>query len=159
MIITQQNIIRARWNTFNLCIYLCMPKTKVNCWPASFEVITPPPQVGSSAAKTFKLPGETGSKLGRKSGQICAIFGGGRIRTQLRIVTHSDVRSRLSRTASNPTRLIRPHPIDGDRVSEQPVNKIFLIFPGGVWKGTILFILDTLSVSRHHILQKKPIAG
>ena len=76
MIITQQNIIRARWNTFNLCIYLCMPKTKVNCWPASFEVITPPPQVGSSAAKTFKLPGETGSKLGRKSGQICDIWGG-----------------------------------------------------------------------------------
>lgn len=158
MIITQQNIIRARWNTFNLCIYLCMPKTKVNCWPASFEVITPPPKLALPRPRRSNFREKPAQNWGGNQAKS-AIFGGGRIRTQLRIVTHSDVRSRLSRTASNPTRLIRPHPIDGDRVSEQPVNKIFLIFPGGVWKGTILFILDTLSVSRHHILQKKPIAG
>ena len=36
------------------------------------------------------------------------------------------IQYRLSRTTSDPSRLIRPRPIDCDRVSEQPVNN----YPG-----------------------------
>lgn len=77
MIITQQNIIRARWNTFNLCIYLCMPKTKVNCWPASFEVITPPPPSWLFRGQDVQTSGRNRLKIGAEIRPNLRYLGGG----------------------------------------------------------------------------------
>ena len=117
---------------FNITDFSCAKKRVRHAYICPTTVIgqpvlkfyPPPPQIVSAAAKTFKIPGGKlrFSALKFRAKMACTFW---TFFSEI-LSTNRSRGSRLSQTTSHPTRLIRPRPIDCDRVSEQPVT-IFLL--------------------------------
>ena len=121
--------------------HACTCPTMVTCQPV-LKLYPLPQRVGSSAAKTMKI-------LWAKLLLLLANISG---QTAFFSANFFSIQYRLSRTTSDPSRLIRPRPIDCDRVSEQPV-KVSQFFANFVFRKAQqkrVFSSDTLSSHNLH---------